>query len=589
MSIPARTVFEFGEFIMDTGQRHLVRRASGQMMPLSPKVTDTLIYLLEHGDELLDKGTLLAVIWPNAVVEENSLTQTISTLRRVLGEARGENRYIVTIPGRGYRFVADIEQRAAGPLRTLAVLPFRPLVAADGNESLELGMTETLIAGLNALEGLTVCPLSSVHRFGMLERDAAVVGKELGVDSVLEGSLQREGARLRVSARLVRVRDGRQIWSNRFEEQFTSLFDVQDAIAQRVTEALSVELDGSRSHPQVKRFTQDAQAYQLYANGRLAWSRCSEMGLIQAIDCFKEAIARDGRYARAYAGLSDCYGALAVFGIRAPSEVFPLARDSVAKALEIDPNLAEAHASLGHVKAQYENDWRGAEQAYARAIELDPDYTMSHVYRGILSGYMGKIDRGVAQLRRAQRLEPLWAAPKACVGMLLYYGRRYAEAIAELEQTLAADEGSDHARRYLGRAYLRTNQLERAMTEFARCRTPTPGSFGDIGQALALLGRRTEALAELERLQRLSKVQYVPSYDLAMIPASLGDANRALDWLDHAAAERSTLLGWMGLDPAFDSLHGNARFVDMLTRLDLRAVPTELAPADATSSPLTTG
>src|SRR6267143_322811 len=219
MSIPARTVFEFGEFIMDTGQRHLVRRASGQMMPLSPKVTDTLIYLLEHGDELLDKGTLLAAIWPNAVVEENSLTQTISTLRRVLGEARGENRYIVTIPGRGYRFVADIEQRAAGPLRTLAVLPFRPLVAADGNESLELG-----------------------------------------IDSVLEGSLQREGARLRVSARLVRVRDGRQIWSNRFEEQFTSLFDVQDAIAQRVTEALSVELDGSRSHPQVKRFTQDAQA-----------------------------------------------------------------------------------------------------------------------------------------------------------------------------------------------------------------------------------------------------------------------------------------------------------------------------------------
>ena len=197
MSIPASTVFEFGEFIMDTGQRHLVRRASGQMMPLSPKVTDTLIYLLEHGDELLDKGTLLAAIWPNAVVEENSLTQTISTLRRVLGEARGENRYIVTIPGRGYRFVADIEQRAAGPLRTLAVLPFRPLVAADGNESLELGMTETLIAGLNALEGLTVCPLSSVHRFGMLERDAAVVGKELGVDSVLEGSLQREGARLR--------------------------------------------------------------------------------------------------------------------------------------------------------------------------------------------------------------------------------------------------------------------------------------------------------------------------------------------------------------------------------------------------------
>jgi tetratricopeptide (TPR) repeat protein len=294
---------------------------------------------------------------------------------------------------------------------------------------------------------------------------------------------------------------------------------------------------------------------------------------MQAIDFFKEAIARDERYARAYTGLSDCYGALAVFGIRAPRVVFPLAREAVAKALEIDPLLAEAHATLGHIKAQYENDWRGAEQAYARAIDIDPNYTMSYVYRGILSGYLGEIDRGVTELRVAQKLEPLWAAPKACVGMLLYFGRRYEAAITELEQTLSADEGSDHARRFLGRAYLRTNQIGRAMTEFGRCRHPTPGSYGDTGQSLALLGRRTEALAELQRLERQSAAEYVPSYDLASIAASLGDMDQALDLLDRAVEERSTFLGWLRLDPAFESLRGDARFEAILVRIGLSAPP----------------
>lgn len=566
-----RTVFEFGEFTIDADQRRLVRRANEEVVPLTPKAMDALIYFLEHRQELLEKETLLAAIWPNVTVEENSLTQTISTLRRVLGEARGENRYIATMPGRGYKFVAEVAQRTAGPQRTLAVLPFRPLVPGDRNESLELGMTETLVTSLNALHDLTVCPLSSVLRFCALDCDAAEAGKELAVDSVLEGSLQRVGDRLRVSARLVRVSDGRQIWSSRFEEDFTTLFDVQDSIAHRVTEALAGELGGARPHRFIKRFTDDAEAYQLYANGRLAWSRFSRAGLMQAIDFFKGAIARDERYARAYTGLSDCYAALAVFGIRTPRDVFPLAREAVAKALQIDPALAEAHATLGHLKAQYENDWRGAEQAYARAIELDPNYTMSYVYRGILSGYMGEIDRGVTELRVAQKLEPLWAAPKACVGMLLYFGRRYDAAITELGQTLSADEGSDHARRFLGRAYLRTNQLERAMTEFARCRHPTPGSYGDMGQSLALLGRRTEALAELQRLERQSAAEYVPSYDLASIAASLGDMDQALELLDRAVEERSTLLGWLRLDPAFEALRSDARFEEILVRIGLSA------------------
>jgi serine/threonine-protein kinase len=405
------------------------------------------------------------------------------------------------------------------------------------------------------------------------ERDALTAGKELGVEFVLEGSLQRQGASLRVSVRLVRVADGRQIWDAHFEEDFTTLFDVQDAIAHRVIEALSIELDGARLHRFVKRYTQDAEAYQHFSDGRLAWSRFSETGLMQAIGHFKAAIARDAQYARAYVGLSDCYAALAVFGIRAPREVFPLARESAAEALRIDQDLAEGHASLGHVMAQFDNDWRGAGREYERAILLDPTYTMSHVYQGILLGYLGEIDRGIGVLRRAQQLEPLWAAPKACVGMLLYFARRYAAAIEELEQTLAADDGSENARRFLGRACLRTNQVERAMSEFLRCHSLTPGSYGDMGQALALLGRRSEARAEFERLVALSVDRYVPSYDLAAIAVSLGEVDQALDWIERAVEERSTMLGWLSFDPAFDALKGHARFRAILAKLGLEGRP----------------
>ena len=454
-----RSRYEFGDFVLDIGQQRLLRLETGEAIPLTAKVFDTLSCLVEHAGETLDKDRLLQSIWPGVVVEENSLTQNISTLRQVLGETRTENRYIATIPRRGYRFVAQVtrhdepgladvvsspssssvvatssKRRRIGLLsagaaalavlvtivwylvpharepaftgQTLAILPFKPLLPAERNESLELGMAESLIASVGQHSRQSISPLSSVRRYAALDQDAIAAGRELEVDMVLDGSLQRRDDRLRVSVRLLRVADGQQLWAQSFDQDFTTIFEVQDVIAARVAEALAVRwsADGAT---RVAPYTQDAEAYALYSSGRLAWTRQSETSLLQAIMFFEQAIARDPNYALAYCGLADSYAVLGVFGIRAPHEVFPLARGAAEKALSIDPNLASAHSALGHIKVQYEHDWKGADREYARALQLDPSLALTYHRRGLLYAMQGDIDRAVTASERAQQLEPL--------------------------------------------------------------------------------------------------------------------------------------------------------------------------------------
>ena len=395
--------YEFGDFALDVGQQCLLRRDTGQAILLTAKVFDTLVYFVEHAGETLDKDVLLRSIWPDVIVEENSLTQNVSTLRQMLGEARGENRYIATVARRGYRFVAKVtrrdesvmpsteaagvaaptaaprparrrlvllaagaavllavigaiawlpiakEPRAAAPRaagQTLAILPFKPLLPAERNESLELGMAESLISSLSRYSRQAISPLSSVRRYRALDQDPIAAGRELGVDTVLDGSLQRRGDRLRVAVRLLRVVDGQQLWAQSFDQDFTTIFDVQDIIAARVAQAVSVRWAGGGS-PRGAPYTADPEAYALYASGQFAWTRQTEPSLLQSIAFFEQAIARDPNYALAYASLADSYALLGIFGMRAPREVFPKARHAVEQALSIDPNLAAAHTGIG--------------------------------------------------------------------------------------------------------------------------------------------------------------------------------------------------------------------------------------------------
>jgi TolB-like protein/Tfp pilus assembly protein PilF len=456
----------------------------------------------------------------------------------------------------------------APPLRTLAILPFKPVVPTDDDATLRYGMTDTLISRLRELGGVTVQPFSSVRRYGGSEQDALEAAQQLGVASVLDGTLQRSGDRLRVTARLLNVADGRQLWFEQFDERFTDIFAVQDTIAARVAEALAIRLSGQADRRLKRRVTNDAEAYQLYVNGWILRSRVGEDEFRQSIAFFEQAIARDQNYPQPYVGLADSYAMLGVYGVDAPDEAFPLALAAVNKALEIDSELGEAHASLAHIKAQYERDFAGAEREYLRALELAPDYAIAHMWYGLYLAWAGNFEGGLARLRKAQELEPLQLGASANIGMLLYFSRRYDEAIRQLQSVLAVEPGLDHARSLLGRAYLRKGDAAAAIREFRLRKSLSVGSYADLGMALALAGRREEAVAELDRVLALRGERYVSAYDIAGIQASLGNADQAFEWLDRAVAEGAQLLRLLGRDPSFDGLHGDARMATLLARID---------------------
>ena len=619
----ARTRYEFGDFALDVGEQRLVRRDTGEAIPLTARVFETLVCLVERAGETLDKDVLLRLIWPGVIVEENSLTQNVSTLRQVLGETRGENRYIATVARRGYRFVAKVTRRdefepveaarsaavapvttpsgwslgrfrvvslgfgallvlilalgfffsPLGPKRTtssqsLAILPFKPLLPTERNESLELGMTESLISSLGRYSSPAIAPLSSVRRYASLNQDPLAAGRELHVDSVLDGSLQRTAERLRVSVRLLRVADGQQLWAQTFDQDFTTIFDVQDAIAARVAEALSVRWIGNASSRGAP-YTQDPEAYALYASGRLAWTRQTESSLLAGIVFFQRAIARDSNYALAYSGLADSYAVLGVFGMRAPHEVFPQARQAAEKALSIDPNLAAAHAALGHIKVQYEHDWDGAAQEYARAILLDPTLALTYHRRALLYAMQGDLKSALSASERAQQLEPLWLAPRTASGNFLFYARRYDESIQRLDQVLALDDRTDSARSSLIRNLIAKGDYERALAEIDKRPIQAPGSNAFRAQAFALSGQREKALTELDRVLKLSKERYVAAYDIALIHAALADTEMTFLWLERAFEDRSTLMNFLAQDPMLDALHGDARFAALVQRVGI--------------------
>lgn len=579
------TSYEFGDFRLDAKRRLLLSRIDGSVITLTAKAFDVLLYLVEHAGEIVTKSVLLRTIWPTVTVEENSVSQSISAIRRVLGEHPAEHRFILTVPGRGYRFIADLrvvpaEQAAdLGPgastriltptprVRSLAILPFKPLVDAERHESLELGMSEALISRIGGLRDVEVRPLSSVRRYGDLDQDPVEAGRALRANCVLDGSLQRSAQRIRVSVRLIDVASARQLWAARFDQEFTDIFGIQDEIAARVATALVDELSSGEQQKLRRHPTEDAHAYQFYVTGWSGLTRPSCSSVEHALGYLERAVALDPTFALAYACLADGYAVFSVFGGGAPHTIFPKARAAVAKALDLEPDLAEAHAELGHIRMVYDLDFPGAEQAYRRALEINPASTMAHHYMGLLWIARGELGKALQSIRRAQTLEPLALNFNANIGMVHYYARRYSEAARQLETTLAMDVGFDHARSLLGRAYLRMGAFERALQEFRSRSSVTIGSVADLPVAYALAGRKEEAMSELRHLLDLTNSQYVSAFDVATVYAALDERARAIEWLDRAIDQRAQPIMFLGVDPAFDAVLSDARSERILQRL----------------------
>jgi len=433
---------------------------------------------------------------------------------------------------------------------SIAVLPFKPLLPEAADPALELGMADTLITQLSRIPGLRVTPLTAARSFDEPGRDPLAAGRALGVDAVLEGSLQVDHQRLRVSARLLRVADGHALWSGDFDEPITSLFELQDAVARKVVMALALELSADQAQRVTRPATRSMAAYQHYVNGLYLWQRRAPEAAAQ----FEAALREDPQYAQAWSGLAGALAAQAVYGYSPPQAVFPRAKQAALQAIALDPALAQARGALAHVLVQYERRYWEGEQEYLRVVSLDPADANTWMRLALVRAMLGRLDEALADMTHARDLEPMNLAYATNVGLILYLKRDYAAAAQELHRVLELDPAADSARALLARVLLAQGDAEGAIREFRRQQRPVPGGDGDLGRAFAQAGRVADAQAEIERLQRRANDGYGVAYDIAGIHAALGDVASACESLQRAVDDHSQLLGFLASDPAMDPL-----------------------------------
>jgi TolB-like protein/tRNA A-37 threonylcarbamoyl transferase component Bud32 len=450
---------------------------------------------------------------------------------------------------------------------SIAVLPFEDLSPRKEYEYLCKGIPETLINALTNIDGLWVPARTSSFSFEGKREDIREIGRKLGVDHILEASLQVSGGRIRITARLVNVNSGSNIWSETYDREMENIFAIQDDIAKAIVGALEIKLLGERKEPLVKNFTADLRAYNLYLQGRFFWNKRTAEDMKKAVDYFSQAVEMDPKYALAYAGLSDAHGVLPFYVPVAPKEAFSKAREAALKALEIDGSLAEARSALGFVYMYSDWDWKAAEAELRRAIQLKPGYAIVHQWYAELLSAMGRFEESLTEIRRAQGLDPLSLISGSMEATIDIFMHQYDRAIAQCRRTLDMDPNFDVAHVVLGFAYHQKGMNEDAEAELQKIRDPL--SMHRWNYSYPPPGKRDEALAMIDQMKQLWSRKEIRAYPIARLYAGMGDAAAALDWLAKSLEEREPYMIRLRVDPIFDGLHSNPGFEALLKKMGL--------------------
>jgi TolB-like protein/Flp pilus assembly protein TadD len=571
----------FDEFVLQVGERRLLRQ--GRIVALRPKAFDTLLCLVTRPGHLVRRAQLVADVWGGAHVSEEVLTHCVSEVRRALGESPRDPCYLETVPRFGYRFVADVRTFAASTVESrkpaasvpsIAVLPFANLSSDAENEYLCDGLSEELINRLTKIRGLRVIAHSSSFAFKGLEVDAREIGRRLHINRILEGSVRKSGDRLRISAQLIDTGDGSHLWCEQYDRPLEDVFDVQDEISRAILSGLEGPLIETGARAPAKPQTEDTVAYQLYLKGRFFWHQRFRGGLDQAIDSFRQAIARDPNFAAAYVGLSYCQASVGVWGFAHPESVFPDVAELAQRALEIDDSLAEAHAALAFVDTFYGWDWEGAARGFDRAVRLNPGSALVRLWLGHYLSIVGRMDEALAEMRLAQDLDPLSPIVSANLGWTFVLAHDTDQAIEELRRVLSLDSDNPLAHFYLGYAFAEAGLLDDAISSFEFARNVTGGMpwlSESIAWALALDGRPEMARGLVRDAERRGLSTYVPPSATAMLHLGLGEDDNALTWLERGVEEHDPLISWLGFMPCFDRLHAESRFQELLRTVGLPA------------------
>ncbi|PYS51164.1 MAG: hypothetical protein DMF68_05200 [Acidobacteria bacterium] len=665
MSEKRATFYEFGPFRLDASEHMLLR--SEQPIPLSPKVFETLLVLVEHGGHVLCKDELMKMLWPDSFVEESSLTQNISLLRKALGESE-EQKFIETVPKCGYRFVApvrivnakpsdssiavkvsgkeypadkiaveelkesedreesnsesqahlslpilsthkpqhpalvflslvlllsvaggaylwkgkpDAGGRSAGSfneIRSMAILPFKQVGDESGsNGYLGLSMADALIVKLSGFQHLSILPTSTVFRYVGRERNAVETGKELGVEAVLDGMIQRVGDRVRVTMILVGVSDGRTLWSGKFDARFTDIFSLQDSISEQVAATINTHTTDEERQQIAKRSADNIEAYQSYMMGLYFANKRTKEGLVKSVEFFQQAIQQDPKYARAYAGLADSEYLIAYyrFGSSTRQEGFNEAKRLASKALALDSMLGEAYATLAVMEPNEEK----CAELFRKAIDLSPSNVVAHVRYGWFLFRPGSLDKALQEMKRAQALDPVSPLTNCALAQMLYGQHNYDEAIGFARRALELEPDLFMAHSLLADIYEEKGMLKETQDEIddARKWAEDDSNVGDLleedGRVAAFAGRKADALKTIDKLREMyrTKPDGVLPINIALVYDALGEREEALKWLGEQFEKNGGLPLIYRFDPRLDALRSDPAFVELRHRARLKS------------------
>jgi TolB-like protein/tetratricopeptide (TPR) repeat protein len=563
------SALKFSDFVLDS-RRYELRRGE-QRLKLEKIPMELLILLVEREGELVSRDEIVERLWGKEVFIEadRGINTAISKLRVALRDDPERPRYIQTVVGKGYRFIASIS-RAQSP-QTLAVLPFKPLSRGDSDEYLELGMADALITKLSRSGRLIVRPTSAIRKYAGDDCDVLAAGRELQVDAVLEGNIQHLGPHLRVSIRLIRVRDGTSLWSESYDAPFTDVFQVQDTVSERVVDTLAVQLSNLEKASLRKHYTADVPAYELYMRGIFFWNKRNEDGLRKAVSNFERAIVLDENYALAHAGLAAALCPLGYLGYSASQEVRPKLRAAATQAANLDPSLPEAHVALAAGLAFYEWDWLKAEREFQRALELNPNLPLAHHWYALLLECLGRYHDALQHRQRARELDPITPIIVCAVGQTLFLLGEGERALEEFHKALELDNSLDQAHVGIGQVYEQRGEYDRAIPEYRLAVQYSSGSRlakAALGHALAQSGATSESKQILDELAA-PHARHLSAFYPAIICVGLGDHETALDWLEKAHERRDSTLSRILMEPGLQAVRMHPRSKALLRKMGL--------------------
>jgi TolB-like protein/Flp pilus assembly protein TadD len=566
----SRNCLRFGIFEADLASREL--RKNGIKIRLQGQPFQVLTLLLENRGQLVTREELRQRIWPadTFVDFDNSLNTAINKIREALGDSAEHPRYVETLPRFGYRFVGTIEAKPQR-IESLAVLPLENLSRDPEQEYFAEGMTEALIATLAKIGALRVVSRTTAMHYKGVHRPLRDIARELQVDAIVEGTVLRSGDRVRISAQLIDARTDSHVWVESYDREMRDVLVLQAEVAQAIAREVRIKLTPLEKAQFSQMQVVIPEAYEAYLKGRYYWNRRDHDGFPKGVQYFEEAIAKDPGFAAAYAGLSDCLTGLSGFGFVAPAEVSGKAKQLAYRAVELDPGLAEARASVGWVKLWFDFDFQGAEKEFERAVELNPRYAMAHSWFGWYLSLMGRYEEAYTECQRALRLDPMSAPIQWVLAFVYWMARRFDQAIEQVNKILELDPSFVWGHGMVAWSYIGKSIPQSAIAPALKSVQLSPDStlaLTFLGAAYAAAGNREETERILDRLHELSKKQYVTPYGLARVHAVLGHKEVALEFLETAYLERAPLLSLVRTDSLLDSLRPEPRFQDLLRRMN---------------------